>query len=135
MPSISTAGALLTLSSTHMPWVFETWKNHTKVETSPFSASALTNPPDGWTVDLVKALQAFAANFWAKPNNDKIDYIQRRKDNDAAGRDAWNDWVSKGWGGKWKIRKIIDHILVDRKLHPYAVMHRLQTNEVSLQLL
>jgi hypothetical protein len=133
MPTQTIAGALLTLTINDNPddlWTVSLWSEHTGVSVSPLSDAAVNDPPAGLSSEEVKAIKAFAANFASKNDNQRLTYIKKKQDNDAMGRDAWVNWVSKGWHTIWRINKVVNDVLCNNKMDPYQVMMRANVDRV-----
>jgi hypothetical protein len=138
MPSQTIAGGLLAISSKddQAPWNWTVWMKRTGVEVAPFSDSASTTLPNGWTPSTVNAVRTFAENFWCKSPADRIDYIRRQVDNNSEGRNAWITWVQNSWDKEWKINNLINLQLDEHRIHPYALMKHLnqtKVNETNMQ--
>ena len=129
MPSVTLAGALLTLAETHDPWDWPVWRAHTKINVSPLSEAALDDTPPGWTADTIKTLIAFAQTYWSHPRPDV--FIKTRKDNNAAGRNAWNKLVSDSWARKWNMNKTIDDCLAQYSCDPWSILKKFDLKAVS----
>jgi hypothetical protein len=134
MPTIRIPGALLALSGPFhdAPWSWETWRSVTGLNSAPFAQNETEHLPPNWTPATTSAVRAFAERFWSLPENERIGFMTKRKDNDAVGRDAWCDLVIHGWNKGWKAHEIVTKLLVEHNVHPYMVMKRLNVKTVRL---
>lgn len=89
-----------------------------------------------WTVAKAQAVETFMNN--CKTAEDPAEhYAVKWKDNDHEGRSAWNAWVKTSWV-KWKINKLVDHILQESGCEPHDVMARMNcktADDVSFVLI
>jgi hypothetical protein len=133
MPTISLAGALLALGSPtdNVPWDWPQWQQMTGIEVALYLPRAVDNLPANWDAQIQSAVSAFALNFSNLSDADRVEYIKNQKDNDAEGRKAWISFVNNGWNKTWKIHDVVNRILLEYQVHPYAVMRRMGTKTVS----
>src|SRR5215472_22224 len=134
MPTIRIPGALLALSgpTDNGPWSWDTWRSITGLDSAPFSQDPTDHLPKHWTPSTAATVRSFANKFWSLSENDRISFMTRRNDNDATGREAWNNLISEGWNKDWKIHETIVKLLEEHQVHPYMVMRRLKVKKVRL---
>jgi hypothetical protein len=132
MPTICITGALLALSGPNSdnPWCWETWRSITGLDAAPFSNNAADHPPANWTSDTASAVRSFVRKFWTLPENECIEFMKKKTDNDAVGRETWCAFVVDGWNKTWKVHQMVVKLLVEHKIDPYMVMKRLNVNTV-----
>ncbi|RDB30571.1 DNA repair and recombination protein RAD54 [Hypsizygus marmoreus] len=121
MPTLSIASALLAMSGpdNYEPWTWNTWVTLTSTSMPPFHPDV--KPNKTLTSNVLSAIRAYAAAFWAKDSNDRVSFGTSKKDNNAEGRNAWNTWAAEGWKS-WKGNNMIDAILVKRGASPHALI-------------
>lgn len=130
MPSVTLAGALLTLANSHDPWDWPAWRTRTKFIVSPLAGeAAFENPPPGWTADTLNNVRAFAEAYWSHTRPEV--FIKALKDNDAAGRDAWNKFVVDSWARKWDLNKAIDDCLAQCFCDSWTILKKFNLKTVS----
>jgi hypothetical protein len=123
MPTIRIPGPLLALSGPNSddPWCWETWQSITGFDAAPFSNNAVDHLPADWTPDTASAVRSFARKFWTLPENERIEFMKKKTDNDAAGRETWCAFVVDGWNKTWKAHETIVKLLLEHKVDPYTV--------------
>ena len=132
MPSITLAGALLTLAQNADPWKFTEWCSLTKMNVSPVSDDAVDDLPPGWTSDTAKSVLAFARAYWSHQHPEQ--FIKKRNDNNAAGRNAWISFVSGSWTQQWNMNKRIDDHMARRGRDMWGVLAAFNRTTVRLFL-
>lgn len=139
MPTLSLSAALLILgNSDGLPWNSTTWQALTEVVSPPWETPD-DAPPDSpapnyktWTVAVAQTVKAYARTLWSKSSMEQIQYSSRTyTDNDAAGREAWNNFVQQGIR-TWKFNRIVDDVFKECKLSAYEAMARAKSKVVSL---
>jgi hypothetical protein len=129
MPTQSFAAIWLTFSSHDLaPWHFDKWTEFCGIALPPWAPKDLLDQHGGkvpnFPADLLEAARTFAANFNAKTPTDRIEYMRKQSDNDAAGRKAIIDWVN--WMmTKCKFKKELMKVIQDHNCHPRDYMSQM----------
>ncbi|KAG1749497.1 hypothetical protein EDB19DRAFT_2036447 [Suillus lakei] len=76
-----------------------------------------------WTVDKAQAVETFMNNCRAAEDLAEH-YSVKWEDSDHEGHSSWNAWVKTSWV-KWKINKLVDHIMEESGCEPHYVMARM----------
>lgn len=128
MPSVTLAGALLSLARHHDPWDWEVWRNHTNITASPLKVGDVDALPEGWTVSTQQNVRVFAEAYWAHSHPDQ--FIKKRRDQYAAGRNAWNLLLHDSWGRKWDMNRRIDEAMAAQDRDAWSIMRNMRISVV-----
>jgi len=103
------------------PWNFDTWKELTGVRHGLFPKDD-KQLPTNWTRQTSNEIGSYFDQFRAlKSNNQKSKFSSAKGNSQMVpGRQAWRDWVTKGWKN-WKIHDRIVDVLRAEELHPYTL--------------
>jgi hypothetical protein len=102
------------------PWNFDMWKELTGVRHGLFPSDD-EQLPAGWTRQTSNEIASYFDQFRALRTEDQKHKFSSAKANSSIpGRQAWRDWVTKGWK-KWNIHDKIIDVLRAEELHPYAL--------------
>jgi len=137
MPSITLAGALLSLASPDDDgaWAWQSWRSITNLDIPPYAAKVQSGVIDSFTTKDLQNIRAFATEYWNLNESARAAFIKKRKDNNAAGRDAWCTFVNKHWQGDWKVNDLITDALNSNGCGPYEIMMRFKTSDVCILIL
>jgi hypothetical protein len=103
------------------PWNFDIWKELTGVRHGLFPNDD-EQLPTGWTRQTSHEICSYFDQFRALRTQDqKLKFSSANAESSMIpGRQAWRDWVTKGWK-KWNIHHRIIDVLRTEELHPYAL--------------
>ena len=103
------------------PWNFDTWKELTGVRHGLFPKDD-EQLPANWTRQTSNEIGSYFDQFRALRTEDQKSKFSSANGNSqmVPGRQAWRDWVTKGWK-KWKIHNRIIDVLLAEELHPYTL--------------
>jgi TATA-binding protein-associated factor len=109
------------------PWNFDTWKELTGVRHGLFPNDD-EQLPARWTCQTSNKIGSYFDRFHAlKTEDQKHKFSSAKADSQMVpGRQAWRDWVTKGWKS-WNIHGRIIDVLRSEGLHPYALAAELNS--------
>ncbi len=130
MPSLTYAGMWLTFSIEDLaPWKWDLWTEFCGVSLPPWAPEDLIAAQGGkvqhFPTEHLPAARTFWANFKSMEAGERLVYMQKRSDNDSAGRTAivtWVDWMM----GQCKFHKEVTRIIEDLRCHPRQHMKQLR---------
>lgn len=129
MPSVTLAGALLSLAQHHDPWDWALWRSHTGIAASPLKVGDVGDLPDGWTASTQQNVRTFAEAYWAHKH--PVQFIKKKTDAYSAGRNAWNALVQNSWWRKWDMNRRIDEAMAAKDCDAWSIMRNMKVSEVS----
>lgn len=132
MPSITLSGALLSLAEHHDPWDWEVWRSHTNMAASPLKVGNVGDLPEGWTASTQQNVRVFAEAYWAQAHPDQ--FIKKKSDEYAAGRNSWNFFVHYSWSLKWEMNWRIDETMAAKENDAWGIMKNLKVSEVPVSV-
>jgi hypothetical protein len=98
-------------------WQYPKWQERTKFAIPPFSDSATTTVT-GLDEHELSAVKALSLKVHAiKPHQKVLEALLNERDNDSAGRRAWESWAKKR-SGDWKVFQDIEAVLLAEGRHP-----------------
>jgi hypothetical protein len=101
----------------------------------PYAANAQSGVINSFTTKDLQNIHAFATKYWNLNESACAAFIKKRKDNNAAGRDAWCTFVNKHWQGDWKVNDLITNALNSNGCGPYKIMMCFKTSDVCILIL
>lgn len=117
-------------SENYPPWCWPAWQERTGLRRAPFSPTLHYETPHNWKqTDANDAVWAFVTNYFALTDSKRIEYIKRRPDNDAKGRNLWLNWLSPNLT-KWKMNQTVVDVLGEHSMDPYSIMKRHKVSKV-----